>query len=174
MFGIDDAIIGSAVIGAGASLFGAHKSASSAEAVNAAQLAFARESAQNKYQWAVKDMEKAGLNPKLAGTQNASVTGAQVPNLKNPGDAFVSDYGRQLLDNDFLVIDNQQFNLPRYYDKKLALQDESRCANIRSERVRKALAVPRDAPNRLAQRELYRTLKSKLLERGYESGTDYH
>lgn len=88
MFGIDDAIIGSAVIGAGASLFGAHKSASSAEAVNAAQLAFARESAQNKYQWAVKDMEKAGLNPKLAGTQNASVTGAQVPNLKNPGDAW--------------------------------------------------------------------------------------
>lgn len=88
MFGIDDAIIGSAVIGAGASLFGAHKSASSAESVNAAQLAFARESAQNKYQWAVKDMEKAGLNPKLAGTQMSSVSGAQVPNLKNPGDAY--------------------------------------------------------------------------------------
>lgn len=88
MFGIDDAIIGGAVIGAGASLFGAHKSASSAAAVNAAQLAFSRESAQNKYQWAVKDMEKAGLNPKLAGTQSASVSGAQVPNLKNPGDAW--------------------------------------------------------------------------------------
>ena len=87
-FGLDDAIIGSAVIGAGASLFGAHKSASSAASVNAAQLAFARESAQNKYQWAVKDMEKAGLNPKLAGTQNASVSGAQVPNLRNPGDAW--------------------------------------------------------------------------------------
>ena len=88
MFGLDDAIIGSAVIGAGASLLGAHKSASSAESVNAAQLAFARESAQNKYQWAVKDMEKAGLNPKLAGTQMSSVSGAQVPNLKNPGDAW--------------------------------------------------------------------------------------
>lgn len=88
MFGIDDAIIGGAVIGAGASIFGAHKSASSASAVNAAQLAFSREAAQNKYQWAVKDMEKAGLNPKLAGTQSASVSGAQVPNLKNPGDAW--------------------------------------------------------------------------------------
>ena len=89
-FGVDDAIIGSAIIGAGASLFGAHKSSSSAEAVNAAQLAFARESAQNKYQWAVKDMEKAGLNPKLAGTQMSSVSGAQVPNLKNPGDAWAA------------------------------------------------------------------------------------
>lgn len=88
MFGIDDAIIGGAIIGAGANIFGAHKSASSAAAVNAAQLAFARESAQNKYQWAVADMEKAGLNPKLAGTQAASVSGAQVPNLKNPGDAW--------------------------------------------------------------------------------------
>ena len=73
-----------------------------------------------------------------------------------------------------MVIDNQQFNLPRYYDKKLALQDERRFAIIHSERVRKALAVPRDAPNRLAQRELYRTLKSKLLERGFENGKDYY
>lgn len=88
MFGIDDAIIGGAIIGAGANIFGAHKSASSASAVNAAQLAYSREAAQNKYQWAVKDMEKAGLNPKLAGTQAASVSGAQVPNLKNPGDAW--------------------------------------------------------------------------------------
>lgn len=88
MIGVGSAIIGGSLISAGASLFGAHKSASSAEAVNAAQLAYSREAAQNKYQWAVKDMEKAGLNPKLAGTQASSVSGAQVPNLKNPGDAW--------------------------------------------------------------------------------------
>lgn len=90
------------------------------------------------------------------------------------GETFVSDYGRQLLDNDFVVIDNQQFILPRYYDKKIALQDERKFASIHAERVRKALAVPRDSPARMAQRELYRTLKSKLLERGFENGTNFN
>lgn len=84
------------------------------------------------------------------------------------GEQFVSDYGKQMLDNDFLVIDNQKYTLPRYYDKKISLQDEQVFASIKAERVRKALAAPLDSPSRLAQRELYRTLKAQKLVREYE------
>lgn len=50
---------------------------------NAQSLDFSEKAAKNKYQWQVKDMEAAGLNPKLAATQGA--TSATVPNLGNPG-----------------------------------------------------------------------------------------
>lgn len=50
---------------------------------NAQSLDFAEKAAKSKYRWQVKDMEAAGLNPKLAATQGAS--GAVAPNLGNPG-----------------------------------------------------------------------------------------
>ncbi|ALS03713.1 VP2 [Gokushovirus WZ-2015a] len=72
MFGIDDAPIGAGIGALGSiagGLFGGKSSTKAAQMQIAAQ----REAAQNKFQWAVADMEKAGLNPKLAGTQAASI-----------------------------------------------------------------------------------------------------
>lgn len=70
--------LASAVVGGASSLLGGIFGSSSSARQNAAIISAQREAAQNKYQWAVRDMEKAGLNPKLAGTQAASVSGANI------------------------------------------------------------------------------------------------
>ena len=68
-----------AILGAAASLAGgflSKKGQSDANSAQAAsverQLAFQRESVQNSYQWAVKDMKRAGINPMLAYQQGGS------------------------------------------------------------------------------------------------------
>lgn len=71
-----------AIVGAGASLIGGMMASDSQESANNANLEQARannalqlESAKNKYQWTVEDMEKAGLNPMLAYSQGAQGIG---------------------------------------------------------------------------------------------------
>ena len=68
----------SSIVGGASSLLGGIIGSSSSARQNAAVIGAQREAAQKKYQWAVADMEKAGLNPKLAGTQAASVSGANI------------------------------------------------------------------------------------------------
>jgi len=96
MFGIDDAIIGSAV-GAGISgLFGMGASASSAkgiEAMNAANMQMAREQmsfqermSSTAYQRAMADMRSSGLNPMLAFSQG----GASSPSGASGGGSAAS------------------------------------------------------------------------------------
>ena len=84
LFGVDDAIL-AAGIGALGSVAGGLIGGSSSSKSNKLAIQFAREQAQNKYQWAVKDMEKAGLNPKLAGTQAAGISSGGTPSLRDPG-----------------------------------------------------------------------------------------
>lgn len=70
--------IGAALVGGGASLLGGLFGSSASAKQNAALIAAQQYAAQHKYRWAVRDMEKAGLNPKLAGTGAASVSGASI------------------------------------------------------------------------------------------------
>lgn len=72
------------VLGLGGSLFSSNANAEAA----AASIAFQRESMQNKYQWAVKDLKAAGLNPMMAygGISGGSAPGA-VYHTENPGTA---------------------------------------------------------------------------------------
>lgn len=70
-------------------IIGSHASAKA----NKAQIAFQRELAQNKYQYAVEDMEKAGLNPKLAGTQAAGIGSSGAGSSIDPGDNLTRGFG---------------------------------------------------------------------------------
>lgn len=92
-------LLGAAAIGAGGSILGGLIGASSAKDVNSQsvkasreinekQIAFARESAQNKYQWSAKDMRSAGINPLLMmshGVQGANTPASSTPSFQNPG-----------------------------------------------------------------------------------------
>ena len=68
-------IIG-AGISAAASIYGANKQANAADAANAQQIAWQREAMQNRHQWEVEDLRKAGLNPILSANAGASTGGA--------------------------------------------------------------------------------------------------
>lgn len=70
--------IAGAVIGAGSSIWGANQSNSAAFEMQANSINAQRESMQNRHQWEVEDLRKAGLNPILSATNSAggSISGA--------------------------------------------------------------------------------------------------
>lgn len=63
-------------ISAAGSYLGAQKQASAANAANDKQIAWQREAMQNRHQWEVDDLRKAGLNPILSANAGASTGGA--------------------------------------------------------------------------------------------------
>jgi len=77
------------IIQGGASIFGANKSANTAESNNERQLKWERERATNAHQWEIQDLEKAGLNPILS----AGGSGAQTSGI-NPQMPDYSGYGK--------------------------------------------------------------------------------
>jgi DNA-binding phage protein len=70
--------IAGAVIGAGSSIWGANQANSAAFEMQANSINAQRESMQNRHQWEVEDLRKAGLNPILSATNSAggSISGA--------------------------------------------------------------------------------------------------
>lgn len=70
--------IAGAVIGAGSSIWGANQSNSAAFEMQANSINAQREFMQNRHQWEVEDLRKAGLNPILSATNSAggSISGA--------------------------------------------------------------------------------------------------
>ncbi|AXH76061.1 MAG: hypothetical protein [Microviridae sp.] len=76
MIGLAAATLGSAAIGAAGSLFSGKQSAD-----------FAESSYKHRYQWQVKDLQKAGLNPMLAVQQGAP--NVPQPNFENIGEGAV-------------------------------------------------------------------------------------
>ena len=68
-------IIG-AGISAAASLYGANKQANASSSANKQQIEWQREAMQNRHQWEVEDLRKAGLNPILSANAGASTGGA--------------------------------------------------------------------------------------------------
>lgn len=70
--------IAGAVIGAGSSIWGANQSNSAAFEMQANSINAQREFMQNRHQWEVEDLRRAGLNPILSATNSAggSISGA--------------------------------------------------------------------------------------------------
>ena len=75
-----------AAIGAAGSLLGGAASSAGAKSANAAQIEASKEFAQNKHQWAVKDLKAAGLNPILSSTTPSA--GGSAPTLRNEAEGI--------------------------------------------------------------------------------------
>jgi peptidyl-tRNA hydrolase len=86
--GFFDSITGGGLLSAGASIFSGILGAESASDTNAAMLNAQRELRDTQYQSAVKDMEKAGLNPMLATKLGGNLASAP-PTLTPPASAGV-------------------------------------------------------------------------------------
>lgn len=74
MFGIDDAIIGSlagTALSSGLSFLGGKDANKEAAKAAEAQMAFQKESLQNRHTWEVADLRRAGLNPILSANSGA-------------------------------------------------------------------------------------------------------
>ena len=83
-----DPIVGAALISGAAGLFGARKQNKENRAATAKQMAFQREMSNTAYQRGMTDMQKAGLNPILAGKMGgASTPGGASYQAQNVGQA---------------------------------------------------------------------------------------
>lgn len=89
-----------ALVGGGLSLLGSRRQNRAAEAAAAQQMAFQREVMQNRYQWQVADLKKAGLNPVLATGLSAGMASGSsytpVNELNGAADAVSSAFERRL------------------------------------------------------------------------------
>ena len=82
MFGFDDLLGGVLDIAGG--IIGADMQNSASESLQANNIAWQREQLQNKHQWEVEDLRKAGLNPILSAFNGSSAVSAGSPQGANP------------------------------------------------------------------------------------------
>lgn len=73
-----------AVLGVAGNLLGAHMQNSATESFQQSNISWQREQLQNKHQWEVEDLRKAGLNPILSATNGSSAVSAGSPQGANP------------------------------------------------------------------------------------------
>lgn len=74
-----------AVLGVAGNLFGASMQNSATEGFQQVNIDWQREQLQNKHQWEVEDLRKAGLNPILSAANSSSAVSAGSPEGANPG-----------------------------------------------------------------------------------------
>lgn len=82
LFGLDDAIGGALLGGAldiAGGIFAADMQNSATEGFQQANIAWQRDQLQNKHQWEVADLRKAGLNPILSASNASSAVSAGSP-----------------------------------------------------------------------------------------------
>lgn len=106
-----------AVAGLAGSLWSSSQNQASAEA----SMAFQREVLQNRYQWQVEDMRKAGINPMLAaGSSPGGASGGATYNTENPGSSAMQAH---LMQKQMEIQERQQRNQDAIAESTVKLND---------------------------------------------------
>jgi hypothetical protein len=119
--------IAAAGISAAASILGGREANDATRQSTEAQIAFQREGMQNRYQWTMNDMRRAGLNPILAYQQGggSAMPGASyqaINEMEGVGDAVNSAYQNMRIEQEMKNMQETNKNIAADTQKK---RDES-------------------------------------------------
>lgn len=142
-------IIGAGISAAG-SYLSAQKQASAADAANDKQIAWQREAMQNRHQWEVEDLRKAGLNPILSANAGASTGGAGFhPSVPD----YMSAYNNSVVNavnalKAIADIENTEQNTRVAYATEKRIDEETRNLGLTGARL--SMDLNRDRQNPLS------------------------
>lgn len=142
------------IIGAGISAVGSYlgskKQAGAADAANDKQIAWQREAMQNRHQWEVEDLRKAGLNPILSANAGASTGGAgfhpSVPDYMSAYNNSVANAVTAL--KAIADIENTEQNTRVAYATEKRIDEETRNLGLAGARL--SMDLKRDQNNSLS------------------------
>lgn len=142
------------IIAAGISAAGSYlaskKQASAASDANSQQIAWQREAMQNRHQWEVEDLRKAGLNPILSANAGASTGGAGFhPSLPD----YQSAYNNSVVNavnalKAIADIENTEQNTRVAYATEKRIDEETRNLGLTGARL--SMDITRDKENQLS------------------------
>ena len=142
-------IIGAGISAAGSYLASQKQNAAASDA-NSQQIAWQREAMQNRHQWEVEDLRKAGLNPILSANAGASTGGAgfhpSVPDYMSAYNNYVANSVNAL--KAIADIENTEQNTRVAYATEKRIDEETRNLGLAGARL--TMDLKRDQNNSLS------------------------
>ena len=153
------------VVGAVGSLFGAKMQNSAQSGMMAQSAAYSRESLQNRHQWEVEDLRKAGLNPILSATNSS---GGQIS--VGTGQAAGPDFGKALESIAHSALMKKTMDLAQYSadtDRMKAQADMIRAEQDRA-KTTSAIELNQAQTGLAGEQGRFLVKQAEMLDKNYE------
>lgn len=142
LFGLDDAIGGAllgGVLDIAGGIFSADMQNSATEAMQQRNIDWQREQLQNKHQWEVEDLRKAGLNPILSAPNASSAVSAGSPQGANPNINLSKTL--EALSNSALMQKQEQIAAYDAETRRIQANAQKALSNVEQQKVESAIGL---------------------------------